>query len=332
MTFEEFFDVYKPIENHIDNNASFEGVMFETFGEELEYVLSADPKCVVTYADGDNGTYIFSGYHLVNRIGYFITSIPVEEDLCIEVSNDNEEVIMDYVNGSKAEYEALEGEILSGVVTEKVAVNALDKLINENEIDAFIDTLKSIRSVVANESEIFTFIFRAIKSRIAMGAFRIGGVNAGLMVRSKDELVEFIEFVRRALDIASMSAFASPIASEVSNKVIEDLEVLVEAGGGKTKAQSLERIRNRCDYDDEGFPILYRVSDNSETTICPFCGGTHLHGGGDGHRVAHCYDKKVEYINNGRIVKCSKGYSVITDRSSALNKPNNYSEEVYKDS
>ena len=70
---------YKPIKNHLDDNASGDGDMFETFGEELAFVLGSDPKCIWTLVNGDNGNlYIVDGYHLVNRVNYFITEVPFE--------------------------------------------------------------------------------------------------------------------------------------------------------------------------------------------------------------------------------------------------------------
>jgi hypothetical protein len=55
---------------------------FETYGEELDYVLKiayTEPKRIWTLVDGDDGNlYIASGYHLVNRINYFITHNPCE--------------------------------------------------------------------------------------------------------------------------------------------------------------------------------------------------------------------------------------------------------------
>jgi hypothetical protein len=70
---------YQPMENHIDTNA---GDKFETYGEELDYVLSianTEPARVWTLVDGDDGNlYITSGYHLVNRVNYFITHNPCE--------------------------------------------------------------------------------------------------------------------------------------------------------------------------------------------------------------------------------------------------------------
>lgn len=88
MDLDKWFEEYKPVVNHLESNASFQdengvGVMFETFGAELEYVLSianTEPDRVWTYMDGDEGTFIGNGYHLVNRIGYFITEKPCDFD------------------------------------------------------------------------------------------------------------------------------------------------------------------------------------------------------------------------------------------------------------
>jgi hypothetical protein len=85
LTEEEWFNTYKPIPNHIDDNASFQtdegiGYMFETYGEELEFIELQDPKTIWTYSDGDDGgTYICDGYHIVNRIGYFVTTVPYDD-------------------------------------------------------------------------------------------------------------------------------------------------------------------------------------------------------------------------------------------------------------
>lgn len=74
-----FAEKYKPIKNHIDTNASFDGDMFETFGEEVEYVRTyPDQKKVWTLIEADGKQYISAGYHHVNRLGYFITEIAWE--------------------------------------------------------------------------------------------------------------------------------------------------------------------------------------------------------------------------------------------------------------
>jgi uncharacterized protein (DUF983 family) len=85
---------YKPISNHLEPNASFscgecgEGMMFETYGKEYEFVTSQPDNCIWTYLDGDEGSYIVQGWHFVNRIGYFITSVPFtdEDDIWVTVS------------------------------------------------------------------------------------------------------------------------------------------------------------------------------------------------------------------------------------------------------
>lgn len=87
----EFDNKFELIDNHFDKNASFDGKLFETFGEEINFVLEmAHQNRVVTIIEGDceqdedgNETpcmYYSSGYHLVNRIGYLITKEPIEFD------------------------------------------------------------------------------------------------------------------------------------------------------------------------------------------------------------------------------------------------------------
>ena len=84
LTEEQWFEQFKPIPNYLDDNASFHdgehGYMFETYGEELEFVQSQEPNRIWTYCDGDDGgTYISDGYHVVNRIGYFVTAVPYDD-------------------------------------------------------------------------------------------------------------------------------------------------------------------------------------------------------------------------------------------------------------
>lgn len=85
MDFEEWVETYKPISNHIENNASFDGLMFETYGDEVEFVKSQSPENIWMYGDGDNGSYIWSGWGFVNRLGYFITEVPCPPDTDIQI-------------------------------------------------------------------------------------------------------------------------------------------------------------------------------------------------------------------------------------------------------
>lgn len=88
MTEDEWFAAYKPIKNHLDKNASFDGTMFETYGDEEQYIKTyPNPNCIWTYGDGDDGgVYIWSGWSFVNRVGYFITEVPFLAQDEIQVS------------------------------------------------------------------------------------------------------------------------------------------------------------------------------------------------------------------------------------------------------
>jgi hypothetical protein len=86
MDLDEWAAIYKPIKNHIDTNSSFDGEMFETYGDELEFVKAQDEDRIWMYGDGDDGgCYLWNGWHYVNRIGYFITSVPCPPDTTIQV-------------------------------------------------------------------------------------------------------------------------------------------------------------------------------------------------------------------------------------------------------
>ena len=91
MTFEDWLQTYKPIKNHLDPHASFqdesgEGIMFETYGDEVAFVKQQDPRHIWMYGDGDDGgSYIWSGWGFVNRLGYFITEVPFPDNTMIQV-------------------------------------------------------------------------------------------------------------------------------------------------------------------------------------------------------------------------------------------------------
>ena len=86
IDFDEWCATYKPIPNNIVEDSSFDGTMFETYGAEYEFVKKADPAYIWMYGDGDDGgTYIWNGWHIVNRIGYFITEVPCPPDTTIQV-------------------------------------------------------------------------------------------------------------------------------------------------------------------------------------------------------------------------------------------------------
>jgi len=85
-----FSALYKPIANHLNPNASYDwgdgnGTLFETYGEELTFVQSQEPVRIWTLLSGDDGDYVVSGCHFVNRLGYFITEVAIPDGVMIQV-------------------------------------------------------------------------------------------------------------------------------------------------------------------------------------------------------------------------------------------------------
>ena len=75
---------FKPKTNHfrIPNHGE---MIYETYGEEVEYVKSLDPKYVWTFVSGDGADLLVAGYAYVNRLGYYIAENPWtdEDDSCL---------------------------------------------------------------------------------------------------------------------------------------------------------------------------------------------------------------------------------------------------------
>lgn len=69
---------YKPIKNHF---RSYDEFMFETYGDDVEFVQNYDPRYVWTNVQGDMSDLIVAGYAYVNRLCYYITEIPWEDDM-----------------------------------------------------------------------------------------------------------------------------------------------------------------------------------------------------------------------------------------------------------
>lgn len=83
MTYAEWERRYQPIPNHITG----EGIAFETFGDELYFVVDQDNQNIWTEMDGDNGVYLVNGFHHVNRIQYYVTESQwfEDDDICITI-------------------------------------------------------------------------------------------------------------------------------------------------------------------------------------------------------------------------------------------------------
>jgi len=83
LTWEEFEEQFKPIKNSFTKYS--ESFMFETYGEELEFVQKQNPNNIWTESQIDYGFVTSEGYHFVNRMGYYITEVPWEDNVSYEV-------------------------------------------------------------------------------------------------------------------------------------------------------------------------------------------------------------------------------------------------------
>jgi hypothetical protein len=93
QTLDAWTEKYLPIQNHLVTEASWSGTMFETYGNEYDYVAAQPEQNVWTWVDGDEGTWIMSGRHYINRIGYFITENPCTQEyieIQVDIYGDNQ--------------------------------------------------------------------------------------------------------------------------------------------------------------------------------------------------------------------------------------------------
>lgn len=93
LTEDQFYEQFNIRPNHLTNNESFGG-MYETYGEELDYVfnLAKTENRVWTIIEGESGNlYFCSGFHLVNRFGFIITEEEYTEETEVALEGCEEE-------------------------------------------------------------------------------------------------------------------------------------------------------------------------------------------------------------------------------------------------
>lgn len=93
ITEDEWIETYKPLPAPSgDGGFDFGGgstLLDWTKADHVALLDAADPACVWTVVDGDDGPAIVCGRHFVNRLGYIITEVPsTSEDLEIEMDDD----------------------------------------------------------------------------------------------------------------------------------------------------------------------------------------------------------------------------------------------------
>ena len=79
LNFEHWAEKYRPVSNLLREDAPFDGRLFEQYFEEVKTVcewVQRWPSNVWTLIEVDGREYIVSGWHHVNRMGYFLTNEP----------------------------------------------------------------------------------------------------------------------------------------------------------------------------------------------------------------------------------------------------------------
>jgi hypothetical protein len=69
---------FKPVNNQFVSDPDQQ--VFDTHGQEGEYIKTVDNKYVWTWVQGDLSDLIVAGYHYVNRLGYYVTEVPWDNE------------------------------------------------------------------------------------------------------------------------------------------------------------------------------------------------------------------------------------------------------------
>lgn len=139
MTIEQWESKYKPIVNpNAEDECSAD--RFETHGEDLEFVLNVanrTPKKVWTLEDIGGQLIICAGYHLVNRMNYFITEVEWEDEN-LEVQYCDEDVCCD--EDADIDESTIQ-KALKGMLDHLMILNDDEKLSSDTLITMAVDAL-----------------------------------------------------------------------------------------------------------------------------------------------------------------------------------------------
>jgi hypothetical protein len=161
--FEDFIEKYKPIKNKIDKNASYDGLMFETYKEELDFVVAQNPKKIWTIINGESETtWLIAGFHFVDRMGYIISKkewTDANEDFAMDdyISIEKaQEMAVDFVENNISVHNFVADELRSFIESKLTDEEKTDKQINVNVakyhvIDYIEDELAVDRDTFENE-------------------------------------------------------------------------------------------------------------------------------------------------------------------------------------
>jgi hypothetical protein len=80
MTYEEWEAKYKPI-----TDADGSPRLYETYGDDYDEILDVENEYLWTWIDGGDYSVISNGFHYVNRMGYYICTVPSDTDNIIQI-------------------------------------------------------------------------------------------------------------------------------------------------------------------------------------------------------------------------------------------------------
>ena len=90
LSWNEWKKEFIPLENHLTSDPG--ELMFETYGEEHDFVETQDPLNIWTWVRRRRGDILLSGYHIDNRIGHYVTrnSWDIDTDYEVELEDPEE--------------------------------------------------------------------------------------------------------------------------------------------------------------------------------------------------------------------------------------------------
>lgn len=100
IQWEEFVETYQPYQNPNTKEGSYNNYLFDSYQEVIDFSVNIPEftkNQIWTLVDGDyEESWIISGLHIVNRMGYFVTRIEAKEE--IEVDDNEYLTIQEAIN------------------------------------------------------------------------------------------------------------------------------------------------------------------------------------------------------------------------------------------
>jgi hypothetical protein len=80
FTIDDWIEKYNPIKNHINEDRPYDGLSFETYDEEIDFVSSQNPCNIWTLVYAKDEYYIVPGFRWMDRECYFISEKPFTDE------------------------------------------------------------------------------------------------------------------------------------------------------------------------------------------------------------------------------------------------------------